>query len=115
MATTVDVTPNNEHEELIELLRKWFPKGSTVYTVLRHAARSGMSRTIGVIALTVTADGLELRHPNHATAAVLGLKEDRQREGVKISGGGMDMGFHLVYSLGEALYGDGYSLSQRWL
>lgn len=32
-----------ERAEQIEKLRNWFPKGSTVYTILRHVSRSGSS------------------------------------------------------------------------
>ena len=101
----------------INNLKKWYPKGSTVYTILRHVSRSGMQRTIGVLAV-LPGDGsgsVDFRHPNYATAIVTGLKEDRKREGVKIGGCGMDMGFAIAYRLGEVLYDDGYALKHRWL
>jgi hypothetical protein len=34
---------------------------------------------------------------------------------VKVHGCGMDMGFHAVYELSGALFGDGYSLKHKWL
>jgi len=27
----------------------------------------------------------------------------------------MDMGFHLIYSLSNVLYKDGYAINQRWI
>jgi hypothetical protein len=102
--------------DTVARLREWFPKGSTVYTILRHRSASGISRTIGVVALLGDHDGsVDVRHPNYATADVLGLKEDREREGVKVQGCGMDMGFEIAYRLGEKLYGDGYALKHQWL
>ena len=102
-------------------LREWFPKGSTVHTILRKCSASGMSREIGLVSLACAErvqDGTPVvvaRHPNHAAADVLGLKVNKTGDGVKISGAGMDMGFELAYRLGQALYGDGYALKHSWL
>ena len=104
-----------ERDEQIERLRKWFPKGSTVYTILRHVSRSGMQRTIGVLSLLPDGDKIIDRHPNYATSIVCGMPEDRQRAGVKINGCGMDMGFEVAYRLGQAIHGDGYALKHQWL
>ena len=108
---------DRERAEAIQRLQEWFPKGSTVYTILRHVSRSGMQRTIGVVAiLDKGTDGYQdIRHPNYATSKALGYTLDKQRDGVKVNGAGMDMGFHLVDSLSHALYGDGKSLNHRWL
>ena len=104
-----------ERDEQIEHLRKWYPKGSTVYTILRHVSRSGMRRTIGVVSFCMDDGKVIDRHPNYATSIVCGMPEDRQRSGVKINGCGMDMGFEIAYRIGQAIYGDGYALSHRWL
>lgn len=100
-----------EIEEQTEILKEWFPKGATVYTVLRHMSASGMSREIGVVAIIGKDD---IRHPNHAVSTVLGWPRSKG-DGVKVSGCGMDMGLHLVYALASKLYGDGYALNQRWI
>lgn len=97
--------------EQLDHLRRWFPKGSTVYTILRHCSASGMRREIGVVALLGQDD---FRHPNYATSVALGLTLGKS-DGVKVDGCGMDMGFWLAYELGQKLYGDGYALSHRWL
>jgi hypothetical protein len=93
-------------DEAITLLREWIKPGDTVYTVLRHVSRSGMQRVIGVVVLM--GDG-STWHPTHAVSVALGYTEDRNRDGVKVSGCGMDMGFELVYNLGRVLYPDGFS------
>lgn len=106
--------PNDKNQQ-IECLRRWFPKGSTVYTILRHRSRSGMQRTIGVLAVLPGEGSVDFRHPNYAVSVATGLPEDRRREGVKINGCDMDMGYEIAYRLGVALYDDGYSLKHRWL
>lgn len=100
-----------EKEVAREILERFFPKGSTVYTVLRSVSRSGMTRIIGVVAIQ---DG-EPYHPNYATAAILDRAVKFDRDGVVCHGAGMDMGFELAYSIGRALYDDGYALNHRWI
>lgn len=112
-------TLDPQHPSLARL-RDWYPKGSTVYTVLRSVARSGMSREIGLVALRCgeRLDGekeIVALHPNYAASDVLGLRLNKDGDGLKIGGGGMDMGFELAYRLGQALYGDGYALKHTWL
>ena len=104
-------------DEAIERLREWFPRGATVYTVLRHRARSGMQRTIGVVAIgNRGVDGyLPIRHPNVATAEALGLREDRKHDGVIIGGCGMDKGHEIAYRIATVCYGDGYALRHEWI
>ena len=127
--------------EEVKKLRELLKPGDTVYTVLRHVSRSGMTR---VIDLYVFKDNEPLRL-SWSAAEVLGWGYDTKYEGVKVGGCGMDMGFHLVYSLSSALYRgvgydclgdrcpaadhvnirdksqipkrhyDGYALRQRWL
>lgn len=50
-------TTTQERTNAIERLRSILPPGSTVYTILRHVARSGMSRRIDVYAIDTDADG----------------------------------------------------------
>lgn len=112
--------PTTEFDEQVELLKGWFPKGSTVYTVLRHISASGMQREIGVVAILpedprAPGSGADLRHPNYAVHTVLGWAQGKRSDSVKVRGCGMDMGFHLVYELSQRLYGDGYALKQRWI
>jgi len=112
---------NTERDEAIKQLREWIPRSSTIYTILRHRSASGMTRVIGLV---VFKDGQDI-HPNYSASKALGWALDKNREGIRVSGCGMDMGHHLVYSLSQLLYGwneDGsynaegaYSLKQRWL
>lgn len=93
-----------EKQEALDRLREWMPAGSTVYCVLRHVSRSGMQRRIGVVVMTPEGP----RHLNYAVGSVLGLRVTERGDGVVVNGCGMDMGWHLVYSLSRALWPDGF-------
>jgi len=98
--------------EAIDKLRELLPAGTRVPLVLEHVTRSGMSRRIKVYA--PCADG-DLLHISHLVSVVTGWSRPGRMDGVKVDGCGMDMGFHLVYTLAHYLYGDGYALKARWL
>lgn len=109
-----------ERDEAIQKLRAWFPKGSTVYTNVEHVSRSGMMRHISVwgyrrdeegkIAMDPNGEPYRV-HPNYAVSTALGWS--MARDAVKVSGCGMDMCFHLVYTLSHVIHGDGYALKHR--
>jgi len=54
-------------------------------------------------------------------ARILDYKHDKNNGGLKINGCGMDMGFHVVYSLSNVIFKknkkreQGYNLKQQWL
>lgn len=86
------------------VLRSLLKPGDTVYTSLVHVSRSGMFRVIKVI---VVSDN-QPHDVSRFVAELLDSKYD-QRGGVAVGGGGMDMGFHVVYSLSRVLFADGFS------
>lgn len=92
-----------EKQEAIEELKKFIKPGDTVFTVLRHVSRSGMSRAID---LYVMQDNEPWRIS--WTAAKLLEGYDKTHEARKAGGCGMDMGFHLVYTLSRILFRDNY-------
>jgi hypothetical protein len=108
-----------ELEEHKNRLREWFPKGSTIYTILRHVSSSGMSRDISVLGLHHDeASGKTFHiHPNFVVSKVMGwkLKTRNGSDAMRVGGCGMDMGYHLAHSLSYALYDDGYALKHEWL
>ena len=85
-------------------------------TILRHCSASGMSRDISlyykdnnITYLAGVAMGDNVRSSNGFNA-------------IRVSGCGMDMGFHLVYGLSITLFcpdkydhASAYKLNQRWL
>lgn len=98
-----------ERDEAITRLREWLKPGDTVYTIVQSVSRSGMSREIRVILPKCEDGSVRMLHPNHAVATAIGAKLGK-RDGIKIGGCGMDMGFWLVYELGRALFPDGFGV-----
>lgn len=98
-------------DEAISTLKDLVPQGSTVWCVLEHVSQSGMTRDIK---LFVIRDN-DLWHLSYYVEQAGLYKRAKGRDGVRIGGCGMDMGFAIVYDLAMTLYGDGYCLSHRWL
>lgn len=84
-------------------LRKIIRPGDTVYTVLRRVSASGMSRDISVC---VVQNGY-IRNLDALVSDACGIKR-ADGPGLRKGGCGMDMGFALVYSLGRALFPQGF-------
>lgn len=103
--------------EARQTLRAMVCPGDTVNLVLRHVSRSGMSRNIAAY--------IGDRDVTWLVAKALGWpvrNSGRTGEGVYVTGCGMDMGFHLVYTLSRYLFppsqagaDTGYNLKHRWL
>jgi len=91
----------DEKAEAVRELKKILKPGDTVYTVLRKVASNGMSRHIDVYVI-------RNNRPRWLTgyvATACGWRRAEQGHGaLLISGCGMDMGFHVVYSLSSVLY-----------
>jgi hypothetical protein len=79
-------------------------EGDKIYIIQRSVSRSGMTRRLSV--LHQNSYGLE--HITYAVADLLGWSQNKV--GMKVDGCGMDMHFHTVYSMAQALFGDGYKL-----
>jgi hypothetical protein len=118
-----EITPKAEGkrliiEQTISELKKRIQPGSTVYTCLRSVSASGMTRNIS---LHIVEDG-QIRCIDYPAHIIMG-EALAKRQGLIVKGCGMDMGFHLVYTLGRYLYPEGtegradggYSLEHRWL
>ena len=83
-------------------LRDMLTPGQTIYCMLRHVSTSGMSRRIS---LFIVNNG-ELDSLDYAASRALDWKIS-DKGGIVVSGCGMDMGFHLVYSLGASVWPTG--------
>ena len=100
-----------ERDEAIRDLRESLPPGTTVFTVLRHVSASGMSRSIDAYRIGPEADrdGAAIAwRLSWSICKATGFAYDNRHEAIKVGGAGMDMGFHIVYSLSAALYSDGF-------
>lgn len=84
--------------DLLEILKP----GQTIYTRLHSVSKSGMSRRISLH----IAQASEIIDITYRAAVAMGNKVS-DKGGIVVSGYGMDMGFHLVYSLGYSLWPNG--------
>ena len=114
-----------ERAEAIANLQQWLKRDERIYTVLRHRAASGMTRYIDLFYI---ADDKTPRRITWQAAKALGWTYDTQREALKVTGCGMDMGFYAVFALSSVLFRDadnfrdpvtgedaGYSLRHEWI
>jgi hypothetical protein len=87
------------------------------YTILKSESSSGMSRTMKVVT-NHNGDMLDITWWV-AKLDVGTLTEKNGQRVIRVSGGGMDMGFHVVYTLSSVLYGSndrgGYRIDHFWL
>lgn len=74
--------------------------GDTLKTLCVHVSRSGMMREIRVFSP-------DMRDISAIAAAATGWTLWK-RGGVRVDGCGMDMGFHLVYTLSYLMFPDGF-------
>jgi hypothetical protein len=116
---TTTTTKEDQEYAVERLLSHYLSEGDRVYTILRHVSASGMSRDISVL----VAKGDRIENITYYAAHALGwrLVERNGHRAIRVNGCGMDMGFHLVYTLSSVLFrgaveGDaGYSLKQEAL
>lgn len=110
-----------ERSESIERLRKLFAGNEKplIYTIMRHVSSSGMSKDISLF----YASSAGLTNITYSAAIALGwpLSEKSGHRAIRVGGTGMDMGFHLVYTLSSVVYRGhvdsdaGFTLEQEWL
>jgi hypothetical protein len=90
----------------------FLPVGSTVFTILRWANRTHMTREVGIVIWDhMAVQPLEI---STIVGRLLGYRRGR-RAGVLVRGTGMDMERHVVTSLARALHGDERALAHRRL
>jgi hypothetical protein len=116
-----------EQQDALARIREIVKPGDTIYCVLAHVARSGMSREIKLYH-----HGPDGHSWLSGLVARAGIAKLGKRGGNIMGGCGMDMGFALVYELGYALWPHGtaqphgtrngepdteggYALKSRWL
>ena len=84
-------------------------KGDTIYVIQRHVSTSGMSRLVDLYIFKKNKP-LKL---TYLFAEALGWSLDHRTNYLRVNGGGMDMHFYTVYSLGQELFNDGYKLKHQ--
>ena len=106
-----------EQQAAAERLSTWVMPGDTIYCVLARVSRSGMRRVIRFYKISASAETgkNETSDLSWNIAKALEYGYDEKKDGVVVNGCGMDMGFHVVYSLSDKLFTDGYQLKSSWL
>lgn len=97
-----------DQEKARETLRALLPPGSTVYTILRHRAASGMSRHVSLLVIDPTdTTGFPLVNITYKAAEALGrtCSDWHGYNTIRVDGCGFDAGFDLVNGLSYALHG----------
>ena len=124
MAQFTKTETREAQAHLLEILQP----GMTVYTDLRHVNRMGDRRWMDVFVV----DGGTIRNITRLVCKAADLSYCNRRHSLKIDGGGMDMGFQVVYNLGCSLWptgtpephgtrngepdsNGGYALKNQWL
>lgn len=99
-----------EREEATKRLREILKPGDRVYTVLRKVSSNGMSRQIDVYVI-------QNNRPRWLTSLVAKACGFRRASGgdgaLQVGGAGMDMGFHVVYSLSHTVFRDGFKCTGK--
>ena len=99
-------------KEALMRLKEVLKKGDTLHTQLMHVSQSGMTRHIKVRQLK---DSKALDWTTLVSTA-LDWRASEKTRGIVVGGCGMDMGFHLIYTLTMKLFeDDGSALKQEWL
>ena len=101
-----------DEERAYQELRSLLKEGDTVYTILRHVSRSGLSRRLDALII-------KDNEPRFISALIAAICDHYPfygvGEGIRVDGVGMDVGSALVYDLSYKLFGNGYALRHRWL
>jgi hypothetical protein len=89
----------------------------TLYTNLKHVSSSGMSRDMKVLAVV---EGEIIDVTWYIGKLDIGtIKERNGQRVLRVGGCGMDMGFHVVYSVSAVLYGyeerGAYTIRHEWI
>lgn len=105
-------------EQAVKDIKKIVKKGNTIYTVLRHVSKSGMFRRISCYVIK----GNKPLYLDYYISDILSSVKLTDKQGLGVSGCGMDMGFSIVYDLSWALFCPNkyskkaaYSLKQEWI
>jgi hypothetical protein len=112
-----------KNEEAIKQLQEIIKEGDVVYTLLQNVSSNGMSRRIVVLIPQKTKNGLMVRDITYLVAAACELRYNKDRHALVVGGCGMDMGYHVIYTLASVLgykksgenKGNCYGLAHQWL
>tara|TARA_R110000803_G_scaffold87722_1_gene154632 strand:- start:506 stop:835 length:330 start_codon:yes stop_codon:yes gene_type:complete len=109
MKISIKAKKEIDRNEAISKLKEVLKKGDTLFTNVTHVSKSGMTRNIRVMKINNN-------RPVHLNKIIsVAMDWPIKDNAIRVGGCGMDMGFHLVYTLGSILFNNGYSLKQEWI
>ena len=104
-------------KEAITKLKELLKPNDTIYCILTKLSNSGCYRHINFYKFYNSKSNLVINKYwlSFLISIALKLPLKEKTNSVGIGGGGMDMGFHIVYELSYLLFKDGYKLNHEWL
>lgn len=108
-------------KQAVEELKRIVSKGDTIYFIVKNVSNSGMFRHIDFYHFGIKDEFEEgqdriIRHClTMLMCDALGYRFKNKTRCMGVSGGGMDMGFHVIHQLGHELFDDGYALKHQIL
>ena len=97
-------------EQSKQTLLDWIKPNQTIFTTIKHVSVSGMSRRISCYII----QGDNIKCIDNWVGEIVGWKHS-DNGGIVVNGCGMDMAFHLVYTLSSVLFNDGYALNKEYI
>jgi hypothetical protein len=110
--TTKQIARAERAEAIVHLKGDYLKAGDTVYAILRHVSKSGMSRWIDLYCINSQRQPLRI---TWSAAKALAARYDRRHEALRIDGCGFDVGHDAVHDLAWTLFGNSDALTYRWL
>mgnify|MGYP003150795274 CR=1 FL=1 len=104
-----------DQKEAITKLKELLKPKDTVYCILTKLSNSGCYRHINFYKFDNYKNRTIKIWLSFLISNALKLPLKEKTNSVGIGGGGMDMGFHIVYELSHLLFNDGYKLYHEWL
>jgi len=108
-------------KQAIHHLKGIIQKGETIYFIVKSVSNSGAYRHIDFYHFGIRDEFKEgedriIRHNlTQLMCDALEYSYKNKTGCMGVSGGGMDMGFHVIHNLGHLLFDDGYSLKSQIL
>ena len=106
---------NERREELVKMLKSYFKKDSTAFCSLKSVSSSGGYRHIQILASKKN----KIYNLSYYVAELCGFSWKENTSSVGVSGGGMDMGFHIVNTLSYYLFSNKkrgeYYIHSQWI
>jgi len=93
-------------DEALNNLKSWIKEDDTIYYIVKNVSSSGMYRHIDFYKFDVENGKIVKSWLSYNIAYALGYPFKEKTNSVGVSGCGMNMAFHVVSQVADALFGD---------